>query len=309
MSAQIKKPIVTVLGATGNIGNHLLPLLIQQDFKVRAITRNQHAKLTNQGQDIESVAVDLLDTESLTNALRGSEVVFAMIPPKYDAADFRGYQNLVGDSLARAIKNAGVVKVVNLSSIGAHLSTGTGPILGLADQEARLNQLVSQGVASVVHLRPAYFFENIGFGLSTIEAHGVFGTPIRRNQHFAQVATRDIAARAAQIIGGLVHSKMHSEQRSSRVIELVGPEDYNMQDVTTALGEQLQRANLPYVEFAPEDARQAMVSAGLSPDVAQKFLDLYAAINSGKLTPANPSLVVHGSTSFRQFVGQFLQKA
>ena len=47
---------------------------------------------------------------------------------------------------------------MNLSSIGAHLAAGSGPIAGLHRQEQRMNAL--DGL-DVLHLRPGYFYENL----------------------------------------------------------------------------------------------------------------------------------------------------
>lgn len=55
------------------------------------------------------------------------------------------------------IAKAGVKRVVNLSGIGAHVSAGAGPIVGLHRQEQRLNAIAD---LDVLHVRPGYFFEN-----------------------------------------------------------------------------------------------------------------------------------------------------
>ena len=80
-----------------------------------------------------------------------------MIPTDYTAPDLGAAQDQLGAAIASAVVSAGVKRIVNLSSIGAHLAAGTGPIAGLHRQEQRLNAL---GDLDVLHLRPGYFYEN-----------------------------------------------------------------------------------------------------------------------------------------------------
>jgi hypothetical protein len=47
--------------------------------------------------------------------------------------------------------------VVNLSSIGAYLDSGAGPISGLHDVEL----LLSEACDNITHFRPGFFFENL----------------------------------------------------------------------------------------------------------------------------------------------------
>jgi uncharacterized protein YbjT (DUF2867 family) len=83
---------------------------------------------------------------------------------------------------------------VNLSSIGAELSDGNGPIKGLHDQEQRLSTLDN---VNILHLRPANFMENLFMNIDLIRSKGIMGGPIRGNLRMAMIATKDIAKVAA----------------------------------------------------------------------------------------------------------------
>jgi uncharacterized protein YbjT (DUF2867 family) len=80
-----------------------------------------------------------------------------------------GPQLIIGNILLKqekitlkAIEASGVKRVVNLSSMGAHLNGGTGPIAGLFDVEQILNTL--DGVSDK-HLRAGNFFLQISFSI------------------------------------------------------------------------------------------------------------------------------------------------
>ena len=63
----------------------------------------------------------------------------------------------MSDAIAAAVHKAGTKNVVVLSSVGAELPSGTGPVVGLYNLEQKLNQVVN---ANVLYLHCAYFMEN-----------------------------------------------------------------------------------------------------------------------------------------------------
>ena len=158
--------MIVVTAATGNIGKSLVENLLSQKVKVRALARDPQKLKALQDQGAETRVVDLTQQESVTNAFDGASAVFTLIPPKYDSPHFRDYYAQVGTVYAKALAQAGVKYVVNLSSVGAHLSAGTGPVTGLHEQEKRLNAL--PGV-NIVHLRPGYFMENMFFSFGCLK--------------------------------------------------------------------------------------------------------------------------------------------
>src|SRR5207237_823424 len=102
---------------TGHIGKIIVQRLRTQGHEVREVARSK--------------GVDLQKTEHLARAFAGADALFLMIPPEVTAANARQQQNEAGQKLSEAAKASGARRVVLLSSIEAHLSSGTGPILGL----------------------------------------------------------------------------------------------------------------------------------------------------------------------------------
>jgi uncharacterized protein YbjT (DUF2867 family) len=163
---------------------------------------------------------------------------------------------------------------VNLSSVGAHLTSDTGPINGLRFHEERLNKL---SLRSLTHLRPTYFMENVLFGLGLIKNDGIYGSPLLPEQKFAQVATDDIAARAATLLLDLAH-------QGRRVVELLGPEDLSPEQMASRISAVVGKT-IPYVQFPYEAAEQAMVGSGMSATAARAMIGLYRALNQKELVP------------------------
>ena len=288
--------MIVVTAATGNIGKSLVENLLSQKVKVRALARDPQKLKALQDQGAETRVVDLTQQESVTNAFDGASAVFTLIPPKYDSPHFRDYYAQVGTVYAKALAQAGVKYVVNLSSVGAHLSAGTGPVTGLHEQEKRLNAL--PGV-NIVHLRPGYFMENMFFSFGLIKSQGINGSPVKPDAKISMIATKDIAGVAAKYLtarnftGQIVH-------------ELLGPRDLTLTEATQIIGQAIGKPSLPYIQFPYEEAHKAMVSMGLSADVATLFNEMYKAFNDGTMVPTQArSAMTTTPTPLEEFAKTF----
>ena len=271
----MKSPLV-VCGATGNVGRRLVETLVAAGTPVRAVARERVRLGPLATKGAEPWPGDLEDERFLEKAFSGARGAFVLIPPKPNAPDHRGYQNRVGASIVAALGKAKVPRVVSLSSVGADLPEGTGPILGLRDFEAKLNALRDSGV---VHLRPGYFMENHLWSIPVIRSNGVNGSAIRPDAAIPMVATRDIA----QEPRGLLRSDA-VVGRSIRY--LLGPGDLTMSEATRILGEAIGHPGLKYVQF-PEDAvREAMAGAGMSRSTIEAMLEMDRALSAGRIRPS-----------------------
>ena len=270
----MKSPFA-ICGATGNIGSKIVRNLLDAGEPVRALGRERGRLGPFAAKGAEAWPGDLSDPEFLEKAFAGTRGVFVLIPPKHDAPDFRRYQEKIGDAVVAALEKAHVPRVVLLSSIGAHLSEGTGPILGLHDLELKTKKL--RGTA-IVRLRPAYFMENHLWNISLIREQGVNGSPIRADVPIPMVATKDIADRAAKLL-------LEGAFADHSVQYLLGPRDLTMKEATRIIGEAIGKPDLRYVPFPEEEARKAMAGMGLSESVIDAFLEMERGFNAGKIRP------------------------
>jgi uncharacterized protein YbjT (DUF2867 family) len=267
--------LIAVTGATGHVGGALARELRARGVAVRVIGRSAERLQPLTALGAEAAVGSQDDPEFLARAFTGASAVFALIPPDYTAPDQRAYQRRIGDRLAVAIEKAGVPRAVSLSSVGAELESGTGPIAGLHDLEKRLESV--RGL-HILHLRPTYFMENHLFGIGLIKGQGIYGSPLKADLAFAQIATRDIGAVAADVLREPTFTG-----RSVR--DLQGPRDYSMREATRILGESIGKPDLPYVEFPYDATRQALTGMGFSADAAVRFVEMYDGFNVGRVKP------------------------
>jgi uncharacterized protein YbjT (DUF2867 family) len=285
-----------VTGATGNTGRVIVETLLAKGKKVRAMGRNVEHLQALVDRGAEAFVGSVADRSAVLSAFRGAQAVYVMIPPNYTTEDFRAYQNEIGKAYASAIRQAGIPYVINLSSVGAHLSEGAGPISGLYDVEQQLNQLQS---LNIVHLRAGFFMENLFFSLDLIRNRNINGSSLRGDLKMPMIATRDIAQVAAQLLLSLDFSG-----QSTR--ELLGQREISMQEATQIIGRAIGKDELAYVQFSYEQAEQAMVGMGLSQDVARSLNEMDRALNEERVRPLEKRSAANTTpTSFEQFAESF----
>lgn len=249
------KKIVAVTGATGHVGKAVAMRLRAAGHEVRKVTRTS------------GVSYD--DLIAVTKAFEGADAAFLMIPPDFAAADLRKRSDELGANLAAAAKAAGVRRVVFLSSLNAHLTEKTGPILGLHDMEERLDAL---DIPELVHLRPAYFMENHLGGVHPISRHGHYAAALRPDIAIPMISTLDIGEKAA----GLLVEEPFTQPR---VRELLGPREYTMTEVARVLGEAIGKPGLRYVQLSYDEARQSMLDMDLTTGYADTMIELSRHMN------------------------------
>jgi uncharacterized protein YbjT (DUF2867 family) len=261
------------MGASGNTGRRIAESLLREGERVRALGRSTEKLAVLRDAGAEVLAGDAADGAFLTKAFRGADAVYTLIVPDPHAPDYRARQDEMGEAAVSAIRAGGVRHVVFLSSIGADLPAGTGPIAGLHAQEARLRRL--EGV-NVQILRSAFFFENFYATLGLIKHQGINGGAVAADVRMPMIATRDIADVAAKALrtrdfeGGVVR-------------ELLGQRDLTHAEATRIIGERIGRPDLMYVQFPYADFARSLVQMGFSRSIADLYAELARALNESKV--------------------------
>ncbi len=125
----LSKPRITVLGATGYVGGRLVPRLLQAGYKVRAVARSAsklHCRSFAQDPDLEIVAADVLQEESLTQALEDCFAVYYLVHSMSATnKDFASADRQAAQNLVRAAEKNQVQRLFYLGGLGeksSHLS-------------------------------------------------------------------------------------------------------------------------------------------------------------------------------------------
>ncbi|TDE14937.1 NAD(P)H-binding protein [Jiangella asiatica] len=268
-----------IIGATGHVGGATARELLAAGAPVRVVVRDEVNGQDWKTRGAEVAVADLADQEALSAAFAGCRGVFAMLPTSPTTTDAE--QRRLADTLAAAVADrvaaaaaAGepVTHVVMLSSVGADLADGTGPVRWLHHLEDRLRATGTVLTA----IRSSHFQEKVEDVLgAAIDAgiYPVFGdvadmpTPL--------IATRDVGAVAAQ--------SLLAPPSASEVVDLDGPhytERQVAEKLGALLGTELRVVTIPRLGWI-----SALTDAGLPAPLAAEIAELHLAGERGLLRP------------------------
>lgn len=263
-----------ITGSLGNISKPLSEALIKAGNDVTIITSKQENAAAIEALGAKAAVGSVEDVDFLTKTFSGANAVYTMVPPNINAAEWKQWIGNVGKNYAAAIKATGIKYVVNLSSVGAHLNDGCGPVSGLHLAENALNQLDD---VNIRHLRPAYFYHNLFSNLGLIKNAGIMGSNFSiTDDKFPIVDPADIASVAIEELLNL-NFKGHS-------VRYVASDEVSTSTIASEFGKAIGKNDLQWIAFTDEQAFEGMKQAGLSEEVAKNYTEMGAAINSGVMS-------------------------
>lgn len=260
-----------VAGATGKTGSVVATTLLERKQPVRVIVRTPEKGAAWKAKGADVAVADLEDSQALANALKGAIGGYFLVPPNYQAPHYLNDRKRLVDSLAAAVESSGLRHLVLLSSIGAHVPTGTGPIRALHYAECRLGAVAP----SMTIVRAPYFMENWMSVLSAAYTEGILPSFLSAGRKMSMIAACDIGRIAAECV--------LDQPKGRRVLELSGPHEYSPDDVAAVIGQHFNRhvvaRHLPLRAVVP-----TLTSMGWSEDAATLFEEMYSGLESGRIT-------------------------
>jgi uncharacterized protein YbjT (DUF2867 family) len=261
---------VIITGSLGNVGQPLAKRLIAYNHAVTVISSNIHKQKSLEAIGAAAAIGSLEDADFVTSVFQGSDAVFVMIPSDFSAKDARAHYKKIGNSYALAIKNAGVKRVVHLSSWGAHLDGGTGFIAGSYDVEQILNGLSD---ISLKHHRPGSFYKKLYSFNDMIRFTGTIGSNYDGEDKIVMASPVDIATVAAEEL-----TKTHSIK-----VRYIASDDVTMNEFASILGGAINKPGLKWARLSDQETRTGLIQAGLSSYAADMLVELGNSMHSGAL--------------------------
>ncbi|HCY40102.1 MAG TPA: NAD-dependent dehydratase [Prolixibacteraceae bacterium] len=261
-----------VTGSLGNISKPLAERLVAAGHQVTVVSSSPEKAAEIEKLGAKAAIGTVQDVEFLSKTFSGADAVYTMVPPHFGAADWKKHIAGVGENYAAAIKVSGVKNVVNLSSIGAHMPDGCGPVSGLYFVEKALNEL--SGV-NVKHLRPGFFYTNFLANLGMIKHAGIIGGNYGEGTTLTIVHPDDIAEVAAHELLALSFS--------GKSIRYIMSDEKTTHEVAAILGKAIGKPELPWVNFKDEETFGGMVQAGLPEEIAKNYAEMGSAMRSGEM--------------------------
>ena len=286
-----------ITGGAGHISKPLAENLLAKRHDVTVIGRNVKniEELIAKGAKAAIGSVE--DVNFLTKTFQGADAVYTMVPPTMSATNWKKWIAQIGKNYAQAIKASGVKHVVNLSSIGAHLPDGCGPVSGLYHVENELNELND---VHIKHLRPASFYSNFFAQFGLIKNLGIAGGNYgETGKLLVLVDTNDIADVAAE--------ELLSLEFKGHTVRYIASDVKTGEEVAKILGSAIGKPQLPWVVFTDEQSLSGAIQAGLPEEIAKNYTEMGAAIRSGAMFEdyfKNPPSIL-GKTKLETFAKTF----
>ncbi len=113
-----KKPLVLLTGATGYVGGRLLPGLAQRGYRVRCLTRRPESLKHRVDENVEVVAGDVLQPETLVGVFDGVQSAYYFVHSMGATKDFEKEDQEAAANFAEAADKAGVRQIIYLGGLG-----------------------------------------------------------------------------------------------------------------------------------------------------------------------------------------------
>ena len=256
---------ITLTTPTGHIGSQLANILLDRKTDVTLIARHPEKVKNLASRGAKVIAGEHSDPAVVEKAIHGADALFWLTPSDMTSRDPLGTARRMADAGAGVIRKHPDLHVVQLSSAGAFLPSGTGPIVGLHETEEKFRAAGK----NIVSLRPNEFMENIFFSLPTIIAQNSIYTSIPGSVKAPFIATQDIAEVAAEFLLKPVDGH--------HVIDIVGPQAISFDEWARIAGEAIGK-QIRVVSIPGDKLKAAMSENGMSPEMAALLVEMEEAV-------------------------------
>jgi uncharacterized protein YbjT (DUF2867 family) len=265
---------ITITGSLGNISKPLTKELVQRGHRVTVISSKPERIKEIEAMGVNAAIGSVQDIKFLTSAFSGADAVYTMVPPNefFDhSLDLMTYRCSIGDNFVRAIQQAGVKRVVHLSSIGAHLEKDSGLILGHHAVEKIMNSIPD---VAITIMRPASFYTNLYAFVGAIKSTGNIASNYGAGDKIVWVSPYDIASSIAEeIVTPLV----------GRRVLYVASEELSCNEVAGILGAAIGKPDLKWVIISDAQMKSGLEAFGMSKQIAAAMVEMNAGMHSGIL--------------------------
>lgn len=281
---------IVIAAASGNIGRRTAEKVIQAGVETILLSRHPQklADLVDRGATVKPISSD--DSQGLIEATQNADALFWLTPPKLDTPSLSDWYIQTAMAAATAVRENGIKRVVNISSIGAGAEPNLGTVSFVGNVEAIFNQTSS----NVLHLRPGYFMENFLTQVESIGRDRTVYFPYASDHDIPWISTDDIGDEAAKYL-------LDASWAGQWTRNLMGPENLTPLQTTAILSQVLDRP-IAYVQVTIESIQQQLALMGATPDVQKELGNLFRALGDPDgiyATARTPEAVT--PTTFEQF--------
>ncbi len=252
-----------VMGASGYVGSHLVPRLVEAGHEVRASSRDAEV-LTGRGWQAELLSVDVLKPETLAPALDGVEIVYYLVHSMAAGRAFAALDREAAENVREAAARAGVHRIIYLGGLQPPAETSEH-----LRSRRETGETLGAGPVPVTELRAGIV---VGPGSAAFEVIRdlVYHLPVMVTPRWVRSRTQPIAL--DDLLEYLVRLA-DEEETAGRTLDVGGPETLTYEEMlrqfASIVGRRLRIIPVPL----------------LSPRLSSYWLDFVTAVPASVARP------------------------
>ena len=268
---------IVVTGSLGHISRPLARELVGKGHSVTVVSSSAARQQQIEALGAAAAIGRMEDADFLAATFAGSDAVYvmeAMAPDSFadPNLDVMAAISGIGRSYREAIEQAGVKRVVHLSSIGAHTEHGNG-LLAFHYQVEKILETLPTEVA-ITFMRPVGFYSNLLGFIPTIRSQGVIASNYGGDTKKPWVSPLDIAAAVAEEL---------TTPQVGRKVRYVASEEISCTEIAAILGAAIGKPDLKWVVIPDEQLLKGMIASGMNQRIAAGLVQMNASTRSGEL--------------------------
>ncbi len=274
---------ILVIGATGNVGGKLVPMLVKRGERVKAATRTPKTYKASSNQ-VEATYFDYDHLEMYATALHDVDRIFMLAM----SADPLTYERLT--PFVDAAKAANVQHILMMTAIGVEHDD--------ENSLRRVEKYIEASGIAFTFMRPNWFMDNFSTGFiqpMIAESQRIFVPADESKTSF--IATQDIAAVAAVIL-------TETDDHQGKAYTLTGTQSLTYREAAQVLSNVIGDT-IEYVPINDAAMRQNMSAAGFGAEQLDYFSNLFTFVRAGftaSVTVTVAQILQRDPTTFENFV-------
>jgi len=269
---------IVLTGSISQIGKPLVKKLIERNHHVTVISSKSERVNEIQSLGAKAAIGSMFDLNFLSETFKGADIVYLM--ETLDAAgsffdqrvDFIAAVERIVLNYKKAIEEAGIKKVVHLSSIGADMEKDNGFLCFHHVAESILRQLSDD--ISIKFIRPVGFYSNLFPLINMIKTQGAIFYNYGGDQKEPWVSPLDIASAIAEEI---------DKPFEGRMIRYVASDEVSPNEIAKTLGSEIGILDLKWIIISNEKLLKNLLKAGFNPQIANGFVEMQTSQGNGLL--------------------------
>jgi uncharacterized protein YbjT (DUF2867 family) len=266
---------IIITGSLGHISKPLTEKLVAQGHEVTVISSKQEKQKDIEALGAKAAIGSIEDVTFLSAIFKGAHIVYLMEPPInfFDQElDPEMYWTNIASTYAQAIRQSSVLKVIHLSSIGAHTDKGNGILSTHHYVENILKQLPP--AVSIKFMRPVGFYYNMFAFIQSIKRQDAIVQNYGGDEKEPWVSPLDIA----EVIAEEMNLSFEG-----RTVRYIASDEVSPNEIAKILGEVIGKPDLKWMVISDEQMVNGLVAAGFNKQAAKGLAGMNAGRSSGVL--------------------------